>query len=405
MARLLEHDALAILAEAGVALPRWAVANHAAEAGAAASTLGGNFVLKAHVPVGGRGKAGAIRVAGDAGEAKSIAADMLGRRVGEFPIRRLLVMERLEIAEEYFVSLTFEATSRGPVLLFSTAGGIDVERHARSGASRILRHPINVTRGLRAFEAREVAVEAGLGADLIGRLGELLPRLYRAFCACDARLVEVNPLALTSTGALVPAAAVIDLDDQALFRHPDLVKRLGQEEGTGTRPFTPLELRVRTIDQADPHNGAIRFLEFPDGEIGFMVTSGGAALTALGQLVTLGGKPANAFDITAGQNEEKMYMVTRALLERPALRGLIAGGNVKNFTRVDLQVRGIVRALCDAQVDLERFPVVLRFAGPGIEAAREIAGTLPGLELYEDETSLEEAVRRIVDRTRGDETR
>jgi len=245
-----------------------------------------------------------------------------------------------------------------------------------------------------------VAVDAGVHGDLVPKLGDLLARLYQAFRSCDARLVEINPLAVTRGGDVRPAAAVIDLDDQALFRQPELAARLGDDEGTGLRPFTPLERRIREIDRADPHTGAIRFLEFPDGDIGFMVTSGGAALTALGQLVALNGRPANAFDITAGQNEEKMYLTTRALLERPGLRGLIAGGNVKNFTRVDLQVRGIVRALRDAGVDPRRFPVILRFAGPGIEAAREVVRTLPGVELYEDETSLEDAVRRVVERTR-----
>jgi succinyl-CoA synthetase beta subunit len=401
MARLLEHDALAILADVAVALPRWAVAGSVEEAAAAATSLGGAVVLKALVPVGGRGKAGAVQVATHPEQAAVVAADLLNRCVGEFPVRRLLVMEWLDIVEEHFASITFEAASRGPVLLFSRAGGTDVERHAGEGRAGLQRRPISVTRGLRAFEARDVAVEAGLRGDLVTKLGDLCPRLYQAFRACDARLVEVNPLAVTRDGRLLPAAAVIDLDDQALFRHPELADRLGEEEGTGTRPFTPLERRIREIDRTDPHTGAIRFLEFPDGDIGFMVTSGGAALTALGQLVALGGRPANAFDITAGQNEEKIYLTTRALLGRPGLRGLIAGGNVKNFTRVDLQVRGIVRALRDSGVDPGRFPVVLRFAGPGIEAARDIARTLPGLELYEDETSLEDAVRRIVQRARA----
>jgi succinyl-CoA synthetase beta subunit len=255
-------------------------------------------------------------------------------------------------------------------------------------------------RGLRPFEARDVAVEAGVQGRLIAQLGELLPRLYQVFRGCEARLLEVNPLALTAAGELVPAAAVIDLDEQALFRHPDLAARLTDEEGTGVRPLTPLERQIRAIDRMDPQNGAIRFLEFPEGDIACMVTSGGAALTALGQLMALGGRAANAFDITAGQHEEKMYLASRAILARPGLRGLIAGGNVKNFTRVDLQVRGIVRALRDAGIDPRRFPVVLRFAGPGIEVAREIAAGLPGLEWYEDDTSLEGAVRRIVERTR-----
>lgn len=398
MARLLEHDALTLLAQAGIQLPRWEVAASAGEAEAAAA-LGGAVVLKALVPVGGRGKAGVVRVVDNITDVGAVAADLLARRVGEFPVRRLLVMERLDIAQEQFVSLTFDPACKGPVLLYSPTGGVDVEAHA-GGPGSLVRRPIHIMRGLRPFEAREVALEAGMQGRLIAQLGELLPRLYQVFRGCEARLVEVNPLALTAAGELLPAAAVIDLDEQALFRHPDLAARLTDEEGIGDRPLTPLERRMREIDRMDPQNGAIRFLEFPEGDIACLVTSGGAALTALGQLMALGGRPANAFDITAGQHEEKMHLATRAILARPGLRGLIAGGNVKNFTRVDLQVRGIVRALREAGLDPRRFPVVLRFAGPGIEAAREIAASLPGLEFYEDDTSLEGAVRRIVARTR-----
>ncbi len=400
MGRLLEHDALTILARTGLTLPRWEVACSAPEAGEAAARLGRPVVLKALVPVGGRGKAGAVRTVADAAEARRVAAELLNRSVGDYPVQRLLLMERLEIAEEHFVSITFDPACRGPVLLYSRTGGVDVERHAGE-ASGLVRWPLKITRGLEAFEARDIALEAGVQGGSIVRIGQMLPRLYEAFRRCDASLVEINPLAVTTTGEVMPAAAVIHVDDQALFRHPDLSDRLGDEEGTGFRPFTALERRIREIDRADPHNGAIRFLEFPDGDIAFLVTSGGAALTALGQLVALGARPANAFDITAGQNEEKIYQATRALLTRPRLRGLIAGGNVKNFTRVDLQVRGIVRALTEAGIDPHRFPVVLRFAGPGIEEARKIAGELPGLELYEDETSLAAAVRRVVERTQG----
>jgi succinyl-CoA synthetase beta subunit len=404
MGRLLEHDALTILARAGVALPRWEVAASIAGAGDAVARLGGPVILKALVPVGGRGKAGAVRGAGSAAEARAVAADLLGRFVGDYPVQRLLLMERLEIAEEHFVSITFDPACRGPVLLYSRTGGVDVDRHAAQ-ASTLVRWPLKVTRGLDPFEARDIALEAGVHGALIVLVGQLLPRLYEVFRRCDAILVEINPLAITTTSEVVPAAAVIHVDDQALFRQPDLSDRLSDEEGTGFRPFTPLEQRMREIDRADPHNGAMRFLEFPDGDIAFLVTSGGAALTALGQLFALGARPANAFDITAGQNEEKMYQATRALLTRPGLQGLIAGGNVKSFTRVDFQVRAIVRALTDAGVDPRRFPVVLRFAGPGIEEARRIAERLPGLELYEDETSLAMAVRRLVERTQGDAAR
>jgi succinyl-CoA synthetase beta subunit/citryl-CoA synthetase large subunit len=398
VARLLEDQALAVLSEAGIAVPRWDVAGSEPEAAEALERLGGDVILKALVPIGGRGKAGLVRRASDPSEARAVARDLLGRRLNGFPVQRLLVMEHVSIAEELFVSFTFDSECGGPVVVFSRGGGVEVERRVRDGAASLIRRPVDIWRGLQPFDARDIAVEAGFRGDVVVQLGEVLPRLYGVFRAQDACLVEINPLAMTD-GRVCPVAAVIDVDDLALFRHPELSAIVTDEAGTGLRPFTPLERRMREIDRADPDVGALRFVEFPDGDIGCLVTSGGASLTALGQLVTLGGRPANAFDITPGPNEEKIYLATRALLER-GVRGVIAGGNVKNFTRVDTHVRAIVRAVRDAGVDPRRFPVVLRFAGPGIEAAREVARTVPGLELYEDDVSLEDAATRILELTR-----
>jgi succinyl-CoA synthetase beta subunit len=400
LARLLEHDALTILSNAGISLPRWEVVGSDAGAEEAAERFGGTVVLKALVPIGGRGKASLVRIVSGPNGARSAAKELLAARLYDFPVRQILVMECLDIVEELFVSFAFDAECNGPVIMFSRAGGMEIERGVRDGSALLIRQPIDILRGLQPFHARDVAVEAGLRGEVIVKFGELLSRLYEVFRSNDACLLEINPLAITRDARLQPVTAVIDVDELALFRHPDLVGMLTDEVGTGARPFTPLEQRVREINRADPDVGAIRFIEFPEGDIGSLVTSGGASLTALGEIVALGGRPANAFDITPGPNEEKIYLTARALFELPRLRGLIAGGNVKNFTRVDTHVRAIVRAMRDAGVDGRTFPVVLRFAGPGIEAAREAAGTVPGLELYEDDTSLADAVKRIVERTR-----
>src|SRR5262245_54425038 len=225
MARLLEHDALTILARAEVPVPRWEVAASPAEAGAAAARLGRPVVLKALVPVGGRGKAGAVRSAGNADDARTVAAELLGRSLGGYPVQRLLLMERLEIAEEHFASITFDAAARGPLLLYSRTGGVDVERHA-SETGALVRRPLTITRGLESFEARDIALEAGVRGRLIVQIGQLLPRLYETFRRCDATLLEINPLAVTTSGEIVAAAVVIDVDEQALFRHPELQDRL-----------------------------------------------------------------------------------------------------------------------------------------------------------------------------------
>jgi succinyl-CoA synthetase beta subunit/citryl-CoA synthetase large subunit len=130
-----------------------------------------------------------------------------------------------------------------------------------------------------------------------------------------------------------------------------------------------------------------------------MVTGGGAGLLALDAIRKLGGKPATTFDITPGKVEEKMYLATKAILSRPGLKGLIAGGNITNFIPIDVKVRGVMRALIELKVDPKKFPVVFRFAGPGVEVAKRLAAQLPGIEFYDASTSIENAVRRIVDLT------
>ena len=155
---------------------------------------------------------------------------------------------------------------------------------------------------------------------------------------------------------------------------------------------------MREIDRTDP-GSAIRFNEFEDGDIAFMVTGGGAGLLAFDAILRFGGKPATTFDITPGRVEEKMYLATVAILSRPGLKGLIAGGNISNFIPIDVKVRGVIRALKELRVDPATFPVVFRFDGPANETAKSLAAELPGIDYLDGRSSIEDAVRRIVERT------
>ena len=192
---------------------------------------------------------------------------------------------------------------------------------------------------------------------------------------------------------------MLNVDDQALFRHPDLREVADPERSNGWRPLTPLEREMRAIDRTDPRS-AIRFNEFEEGDVGLMMTGGGCGLLSLDALLRAGGRPATTFDITAGEVEEKMYLATRAVLRRPGLRGLIVGGNISNFIPIDVKVRGVVRAIRELGIDPRRVPIVFRFAGPNVEVARELAAGLPGVEFHDETSSIEEAVRRIAVRMR-----
>jgi succinyl-CoA synthetase beta subunit/citryl-CoA synthetase large subunit len=399
MARLLEHDALEILRRGGIPVPRFQVVSSPEEATEVARQLGYPVVLKALIPAGGKGKAGAIRMAHSPEETGKEAREILGKTILSFPVKELLVSEAVKIAKEFFVSLTFDSMSRKPLVLFSSLGGVDVETIIEKDPEQLLQVPIDISLGLQFFEAREIAESAGLKGQVLTETAEILSRLYQIFRRLDGETVEINPLVLTEGGQMVSASAVIVIDNQALFRHPELEGIAQPDRTNGWRPVTALEKEIRAIDKIDS-SSAIRFNELDGGDIAFMVTGGGAGLLAFDTIARLGGKPATTFDITPGRVEEKMYLATKAILSRPKLKGLIAGGNITNFIPIDVKVKGVMRALKELGIDPRQFPVVFRFAGPGVEVARKLAAELPGIEFYDADASIEEAVQRIVELTR-----
>ena len=402
MTRLLEHHGLQLLEAAGLTVAPYRAVETPAEATEAARALGGPVVVKALVPAGGRGKAGAVRAVDTPEAAGEAAGDLLGRRVGHFPVERVLVQSRVDVREEYFAALTFDSMARGPVVLFSAVGGVDVEDLVRDRPESLVTRAIEPGPELLPFVAREIVEAGGLAGQRLLDVAAVLTRLYQVFRASDAFLVEVNPLAVDAKGVVVAPSAVVTVDDQADFRHPDWAPWVESARSNGWRPLTPLEREMRAIDATDA-GSAIRFneLELADHGIACMITGGGSGFVALDHFRRLGEQPATTFDITPGRIEQKMYLAARAILSRPGLRGLVAGGNISNFISVDVRVRGVVRALKELGVDGHRFPVVVRYAGPGAEAARALAAEVPGVEFYDERTSLEEAVERIVARVRG----
>ncbi|OGB94069.1 MAG: hypothetical protein A3G35_05395 [candidate division NC10 bacterium RIFCSPLOWO2_12_FULL_66_18] len=399
MARLLEHHSLDLLAKGGVAVAPYRAAADPEAAAEAARALGGPVVVKALVPTGGRGKAGAVKVAETPAAAADAARELLGRTLGHFPVTQVLVQAMVDIREEYFCALTFDSMSRSPVVLFSAAGGVEVEDLVRHRADVLVTRPVEPGPDLPLFLAREIVESGGLIGQHLLDVAATLTRLYRVFRTNDAFLVEVNPLAVDEVGKVVAPSAVVVVDDQAHFRHPEWDQLIDPGSSNGWRPLTPLERRMREIDAIDP-GSAIRFNEFADGRIACMLTGGGSGLLTFDHFLRLGEMPATTFDITPGKVEEKMYLATKSILGRPGLAGLIAGGNITNFIPIDVKVRGVVRALKDLGVDARRFPVVFRYAGPGVEVARELAAEVPGVEFYDETTSLELAVERIVARVR-----
>ena len=399
MARLLEHHALDFLAKGGIEVPGFAVAESADETEKAARAFGGRAVIKALIPAGGRGKAGAIKLAETPEEAGGYAADLLGQTVLNFPVERVLVSERVEIEREIFASIAFDSMTRRPMVLFSALGGIEIEAILDQDPDKLVQFPVEIGLGLQPFQAKEIAERAGLTGDVLLGAARALIALYRVFCQLDAETVEVNPLAVTPESRIVAPTGVIVVDDQALHRHPELDGIADPNLTNGWRPLTALEKRMREIDATDS-GSAIRFNELGDGRIAFMFTGGGAGFLAFDTMLRLGGDPATTFDITPGFVEEKMYLATKAILALPGLKGLLAGGNITNFIPIDIKVRGVMRALKELKIDPETFPVVFRFAGPGVEEAKELAAEIPGIEYHDAASTIEDVVRSIIERTR-----
>jgi len=396
MPRLYEDKAKALLGDAGVRVPEGRAARTPAEAAGAARRIGAPVMVKALAPVGGRGKAGAILPADTPEEAERAARKLLGGVARRFPVRRVLVEERLAIEREWYLSVSFDSASRGPLVMFSAEGGVEVETLLEENPGALKRLEVDILEGLSEEACVSFLRACGLSGEALYRAALAAHACFALFRRTEARLLEVNPLVLEESGEVAAAACALDLDADALFRHPELEALLDEDSLGGWRPPTPLEARVAEIDARVPPRGAARFTEFEGGEIALLWSGGGGGLYLLDVMARLGGKPATAFDITPGPLEEKYFLIAKEILKMPGVRGALAGSNITSFSRVQLKVRAIVRAVRETGVDLAAFPFIVRFAGAGGEEAREIARTCPGLRYLGAEATLEEAAGRIV---------
>lgn len=394
MGRLLEAASLREVKEAGVPVIPFSVARSPEEVREAAQHFRSAVFVKAHVPAGGRQKGGVISLAPSPDRAADIAAALLGTTFRRYPISEVLVSPAARIRRELFVAVALDESRKGPVVIFSAHGGIDVETLARERPAGVQIFPVNMLAGLGPADAETIVRAGGLRGPAVSATRDILLHLYRLFRRTDARLVEINPLAETDEGTLLALSACIYSDDRAAYRQPRLSEGV-LPAGNGWRPFTSRELAMRDVDALDPDVGHIRFHEFDDGEIALMITGGGGGAVAFDTLIANGMRPALTFDISIGDIEEKLYRATQIVLSRPGLKGLIAGSNFTNFAPVEARVRGIVRALQDPAAPVT-FPVVLRFCGPDQETAARLAAGLPFVEYLDERVRIDEAVERVI---------
>jgi succinyl-CoA synthetase beta subunit len=375
--KLQEHRSKEILARHGVPLLAGEVATTPEEARGAAERIGGPVVVKAQVLVGGRGKAGGVKLAATPAEAGERAREILGLDIKGVAVRTLLVAPAAEIAKEYYLGLILDRAAKAVTIIASAEGGVEIEETARTNPEAILRLPLDPLIGLQEFQVRRVAFFLGIPADLRRAFASVLRGLSAAFFESDADLAEINPLVVTAGGELLALDAKMVLDDSALPRHPDLegMRDLNEEE--------PAETAAR--------EAGIIFIKL-DGSIGCMVNGAGLAMTTMDLVKLAGGEPANFLDIGGGAKADRVAAAFKIILGDPNVRAILVnifGG----ITRGDEVARGIV----EARATLEReVPMVVRIVGTN---AAEAATILRQANLITAE-SLDDAAAKAVEAAR-----
>ncbi|HWC05713.1 MAG TPA: ADP-forming succinate--CoA ligase subunit beta [Gemmatimonadota bacterium] len=362
-----EYQAREIFRRHGLPVPPDRVAATPEEAEAAAKELGGPVVVKAQVLVGGRGKAGGVKLAVTPEEARGKAADILGMEIKGIEVERVLVAPAVDIASEAYAGIVVDRASRRPVMMVSAAGGVDIEEVARDTPEKIRRIGIDPRYGLLGHQANALGFALYDDLTLVRRAAELFQGLYDAFVDIDASLAEINPMVVTKAGELLAIDAKINLDDNALFRHPDLEKlRDVSDEEPG---------------ETEAREKGLSYVKL-DGNIGCIVNGAGLAMATMDLIKYYGAEPANFLDIGGSSNPEKVVNAMRIILSDPNVKAIlfnIFGG----ITRCDDVANGIVEALERLEVDV---PIVIRLTGTNeAEALRILEGVgLPATNSMDD---------------------
>ncbi len=376
--KLNEYQSKAIFQRHGIPIPRGQIVSNAEEARQVASQLGGKVVIKAQVLVGGRGKAGGVKVAANPNEAEQLADQILEMHIKGLPVRKVLVDEAIHIAREIYLGIVVDRATRRATLMASAAGGVEIEEVARTTPEKIVRVSIDPAFGLMDFQARDVGFQIGLDKSLVREFTAIATGLYHTFVEVDASLAEINPLVVTAENKLIAADGKIVVDDNALYRHPVL------EELRDLDEESPAELQAR--------RAGLSYVKL-DGNIGCMVNGAGLAMTTMDVIKYYGGEPANFLDIGGGAKAAKVRGALEIILSDPNVKAVlfnIFGG----ITRGDEVAQGIVDGLKEIHT---RVPMVARIVGTNAEEGRRI---LASAHMITAET-LEEGAQKAVAAAKG----
>jgi succinyl-CoA synthetase beta subunit len=376
--KLHEYQARDILAKYGIPVTGGGVASTAQEARALAEQIGGKVVVKAQVFVGGRGKAGGVKLADTPEQAEQVAGQILGMDIKGLTVEKVLVAEAISYEREIYLGVIMDRASKRIVVMASAEGGVEIEEVAKTNPEAIVKIAADPSLGLLPFQARELAFGIGLKDGKQARqFAQIATALFRAYIETDATLAEINPLVVLPGGALQALDSKIVLDDSALFRHKDLAAmRDASDEPEAER---------------QAREAGITFIKL-DGDIGCMVNGAGLAMATMDVVKLYGGEPANFLDIGGGAGKDKVKAALQIILSDPNVKAVmfnIFGG----ITRVDEVARGIIAALDEVNTEV---PMIARLVGTNEAEGRKLLAEsklIPAATLAEAAQKAVEAAR------------
>ena len=351
--RLHEYQSKEVFVDHHIPIPRGRLASTPEEAGLIAEELNGPVVLKAQVLVGGRGKAGGVRLVKSSDEAEEEASKILGNRIMDIPVRHLLVEEAVNIQQEIYFGMTVDRESGETVMIASAEGGVDIEEVARVSPEKIVRININPLLGLRDYQARNCAADIEVPRDLWRSFIAIAQHLYQAYLQLDATLAEINPLVITTDNRWMALDGKIIIDDNALFRHLDIRDKR--------------DISAESNEEIESRKFGVSYVKL-DGNIGCLVNGAGLAMATMDIIHHKGGQPANFLDIGGGASAERVAAALRIILSDPEVKTVlinIFGG----ITRCDEVALGIQQVLEELHPEV---PFIIRLVGTNEDEGRQI---------------------------------
>ena len=374
--KLHEYQAKQIFSKFGIPIPRGCVANNSDHAKQIAEELNTSVVIKAQVQVGGRGKAGGIRLAKIPKEAEMLATQILGMNIHGYSVKKVLVEEAINIDRELYLAVTIDRSMNSAVLIVSESGGIDIEKTALVSPEKVTRIYIDSLLGLKEFQVRSAALSIDLPRKYWQRFLEITKSIWHVFVGCDASLVEINPLVIASNQQFIALDGKLVIDDNALFRHSELAELR--------------DLEIEPPGEIEARKYGLNYIQM-DGNIGCLVNGAGLAMATMDMIKMSGGEPANFLDIGGGASAEKVAAALRIMLNDVRVRAILVnifGG----ITRCDEVAKGILSALKEVKLNI---PVVIRFKGNGAEMGLKMLSSAH----METAVSFQEAAEKVVSLT------